>query len=590
MDKAVIGLIASLGIIGAVVTKTSNKVKDGESFMADMHGRRPPYQQGIPTPTGRGVRKIPRNKLNFSAFGQDLPAIITKSNIKNWQNLANLNWTEITEVAKKGSYDHYPEQTYKRLNNLYAGGKLGSRNPFEYSNLAGKIEQLSAQYSREQEYSTLTPSFKKAMTAFKKLNANLEKGIKDYKQQQYLRDADMPKVAKYVAFKKFMENAADGAEQLAKSKGGEFDRKAFNDFMKSCNVESLQGYTYQDRQTRNAVLQTIRNLSYYIRQGQSSHYLMQNYKILVQHLMGYFHTKKPNVDILEPDVAFQDHVRVAVILNALTPYDLARLYQYGMFFNDNPIIQFVGSNSRPYGKQEEMYFSKFASRKGMTLWRVLPKELRIDKKRYVGILRNRSRGLMSQVSRIENEADTLTKIKEDARIKNQENAIKAVIEQVQTALDGGLVAGRFGRSFNTMPNDKSELSQEQKVDLALSIIENPDRNMTALLIYPSKIIDYSYGEIDENGMPVMETDTLNLMQNTNLLRQVMAEEVLKGLTLNPAMKGDMEKALNARLQKTIESNDRSIAHLAKQMSQYLDSKDQAQKNYQKGMNLLDFAF
>ena len=70
----------------------------------------------------------------------------------------------------------------------------------------------------------------------------------------------------------------------------------------------------------------------------------------------------------------------------------------------------------------------------------------------------------------------------------------------------------------------------------------------------------------------------------------MAEEVLKGLTLNPAMKGEMQKALNARLQQAIETNDRSIAHLAKQMSQYIDSKDQAQKNYQKGMNLLDFAF
>ena len=226
----------------------------------------------------------------------------------------------------------------------------------------------------------------------------------------------------------------------------------------------------------------------------------------------------------------------------------------------------------------------------MELYRVLPKELRIDRKRYVDILRNRSRGLMSQVSRIENEADTLTKIKEDARIKNVENATKTIIEQVQTALDGGLVAGRFGRSFNTMPNDKSELSQEQKVDLALSIIENPDRNMTALLIYPSKIIDYSYGVIDENGMPVMETDTMNLMQNTNLLRQVMAEEVLKGLTLNPAMKGEMQKVLNARLQQAIELNDRQIAQLAKQMTRYIDGKDQAQKDFQKGMNLVDFAF
>ena len=89
MDKAVIGLIASLGLIGAVVTKTSNKVKNAESFMADMRGRRPPSQQGMPAPSGRGVRKIPRNKLNFSAFEKDLPAIIVSP--KEMEKSAILN-------------------------------------------------------------------------------------------------------------------------------------------------------------------------------------------------------------------------------------------------------------------------------------------------------------------------------------------------------------------------------------------------------------------------------------------------------------------------------------------------------------------
>ncbi len=70
----------------------------------------------------------------------------------------------------------------------------------------------------------------------------------------------------------------------------------------------------------------------------------------------------------------------------------------------------------------------------------------------------------------------------------------------------------------------------------------------------------------------------------------MAEEVLKGLTLNPAMKGEMQKVLNARLQQAIELNDRQIAQLAKQMTRYIDGKDQAQKDFQKGMNLVDFAF
>jgi hypothetical protein len=34
MEKAVVGLIASLGIIGAIATKTSNKVKDAETFIS----------------------------------------------------------------------------------------------------------------------------------------------------------------------------------------------------------------------------------------------------------------------------------------------------------------------------------------------------------------------------------------------------------------------------------------------------------------------------------------------------------------------------------------------------------------------------
>ena len=593
MDKAVIGLIASLGIIGAVVTKNSNKVKDAESFMADMRARRQPYQQGMPPPhSGIGVRKIPRNKLNFSAFEKDLPAIITKSNINNWDNLASLNWLEINQISKGGSDDHYPEQTYRNLNALAKGGPYPPNSVTAYSNLATTIESLSAQYSRRQENEVLRPSFRKAMTAFKKLNANLEKSLPQWKDQRFLRSGDMFQVAKYVAFKNFMENVANGAEKIAKLRGGDFDRKQFDDFMKACREGQATGHYYT---LRNQVLRGLDNLSHYLNNSRASQYEIDygrdanSYRQLVLHFVSGLNYSKEH-GTMDADVAFQDPTRVAYVLNALTPHQMARLYQYGMFFNDNPTIQFLGAKTRPYNKQEEMYFSKFARRQKMELYRVLPKELRIDKNRYVGILRNRSRGLMSQVSKIENEADTLTKIKEDARIKNVETATKTIIEQVQTALDGGLVAGRFGRSFNTMPQDKSELSQEQKVDLALSIIENPDRNMTALLIYPSKIIDYSYGEIDENGVPVMETDTINLMQNTNLLRQVMAEEVLKGLTLNPAMKGEMQKALNARLQQAIETNDRSIAHLAKQMSQYIDSKDQAQKNYQKGMNLLDFAF
>ena len=227
----------------------------------------------------------------------------------------------------------------------------------------------------------------------------------------------------------------------------------------------------------------------------------------------------------------------------------------------------------------------------MTLWRVLPKELRIDKKRYVGILRNRSRGLMSQVSKIENEANTLTRIKEDAAKRNKENATKAVIQQVQTALDGGLVAGRIGRSFNRMHHDKAELTQEQKAQLALSLIENPDRNMVALSIYPSTNIMQYWGELDEKGMPFLNhTKKVNLMQHTNLLSQVKAEEVLKGLTLDPAMKKELNTLLRTRYEQAVASNDRSIANLAQQMSQFIENKDRAHKIYRKGIELVDFSF
>ena len=206
-------------------------------------------------------------------------------------------------------------------------------------------------------------------------------------------------------------------------------------------------------------------------------------------------------------------------------------------------------------------------------------------------MRKRSRGLMSQVSKIANEANTLTRIKEDANRMNQENATKAVIQEVQRALNGRKVAGRMGRSFNTMPNDKSELTQEQQADLALSLIENPTFNMTALLIYPSTQIVQYWGEIDEKGMPVLaNTKGVNLMQQTRLLTQVKAEEVLKGLSLDPAMKDELNTLLRTRYDQAVVSNDRSIANLAMQMSKFIENKDKAKKNYQRGLNLVDDTF
>ncbi len=80
------------------------------------------------------------------------------------------------------------------------------------------------------------------------------------------------------------------------------------------------------------------------------------------------------------------------------------------------------------------------------------------------------------------------------------------------------------------------------------------------------------------------------MQHTNLLSQVKAEEVLKGLTLDPAMKKELHTLLRTRYEQAVASNDRSIANLAQQMSQFIENKDTAHKNYRKGIELVDFAF
>ena len=102
-SKAIIGLIASLGVMGAVITQSSNKAKDAESFMADMTGHRP---SGSKWNAGKGVRKIPPKKLNFTAFDKDLPPFISKKMKQDWDKLASLtpaDWQNIGEVMGRNT-------------------------------------------------------------------------------------------------------------------------------------------------------------------------------------------------------------------------------------------------------------------------------------------------------------------------------------------------------------------------------------------------------------------------------------------------------------------------------------------------------
>ena len=115
--------------------------------------------------------------------------------------------------------------------------------------------------------------------------------------------------------------------------------------------------------------------------------------------------------------------------------------------------------------------------------------------------------------------------------------------------------------------------------------------MTALSIYPSTDIMQYWGELDEKGMPFLNhAKKVNLMQQSHLLSQVKAEEVLKGVSLVSSMKDELKTLLRTRYDQAVVSNDRSIANLAQQMSRFIENKNTAQKNYRKGIELVDFAF
>lgn len=609
-SKAIIGLIASLGVMGAVITQSSNKAKDAESFMADMTGYREVLPSGSRVITGKGVRKIPPKKLNFTAFDKDLPPFISKKMKQDWDKLASLtpaDWQNIGEVSKRGQsiYGEYQRlhevSDYENINqnqkNIHAKDKFGRPNTsgytMDYYNVAQTITRSSLLYTHKIEQDALRRSSKKALTAFKKLMANLRKAFPTQFTEgggYYLSRQDMPKVAKYASFQNFMETVADGAEQLTKiRKSKPFDRQKFNDFMKECKVSGSVAPQQSHLFNRNitAVLQTITNMAHL--DGDISTQANQ-YRYLLDRFTAYPFTEHTNesLPLSNPDVAFQDPARVAYVINHLTPAQLTRMYQYGMFFNDNPIIQFVGTTYRP--DKEEVYFSKFASRKNMNLNRVLPKELRLRKMDYVAKLASHARNIIKTVSKTQSEANVLSKIKEDADRMNRETTKKTVIEQVQKALDGGLVSGRFGPQFWTRHSEKSELIEFQKTDLTLHLIENPQSNMASLNIYPSAIIKFYYGGIDENGNPLMEHADTDLMNQRILLQGITGEEVLKGLTLDPSMRALLEASLRHRYDNSIVQNDRQIAQLASQMNQYLERKKSAQEKYDRGLNLIDFAF
>ena len=600
MEKAVVGLIASLGIIGAIATKTSNKVKDAETFMANMQAQKPQVAWNDKVGQGIGVRKIPRNKINFTAFDKDLPAFIPKNMRADWDKLESANWQEINELGFS-DYTNRGQNLSTQYNqlSLFGGGIEYPMNSsyLEYSNLASKISTLSQTYSQTIEYDAVKKEGKKALTAFKKLNANLEKGIKGYKRgSSSISTANMPKVAKYAAFKTFMDCVFNGAQALTKVRGMDApNRKKFDEFMAQMKNPPASGVSFEFRQPQRYVLTTLRNLDYYdsSTKGLNVSRGLATFRNLVNLFATHPFTptgfNPQDSPLYNLDLAMQDLQRVSYILDKLTVNEVARLYQYGMFFNDNPTIRFVGAKTRPYNKREELYFSKYAYRENMNTWQVLPKGLRLSEKRYVNVLSRRCVGFMRLLKSLESKADNLARVKEDAGRKNKENATKAVIEQVQKALDGKAVEGRYGQNCGRL-YEKTQLTAEQKADLALALIEYPTYTMPALSILPSIEIETYFGQVDEKGMPVLESRKGNLMQNTGLLNTVEADEVLKGLTLDPAMKGQIQNRLSARYQQAVASNDRSIANLAQQMTRYIQNKDKASKQYNKALNLVDFAF
>jgi len=529
---------------------------------------------------------------------------------KDWDKLASLtpaDWQNIGEVmGRNTSHRENLNGEYIRLHRVsnyenirqsdyqYGQNVFGRPNYYtlDYNNLAQTITRSSMRYSEEIEHDALRRSSKKALTAFKNLSANLRKAFPTQFTTgggYYLSRTDMPKVAKYASFQNFMKTVADGAEQLTKiRKSKPFNKQKFSDFMKECRVSGSVAPPQSHLFNRNitAVLQTISNMAHY--SGDSANQTKQ-YQYLLNRFTSYPFTEERGdpLPLSNPDVAFQDPERVKYVIRSLEPAQLTRLYQYGMFFNDNPSIQFVGTIYRP--DKEELYFSKFASRKNMNLNRVLPKELRISGMGYVARLASYARNLLKNVGKAESEADALRKIKEDADRMNRETAKKTVIEQVQTALNGGLVSGRFW-NFNTRHSEKSELTNEQKTELVLRLIESPEKNMQAVSIYPSVIIKFYYGGIDENGNPLMEHTDTDLMNQRNLLQEITGEEVLNGLTLDPSMKASLETMLRHRYDNAIVQNDRQIAQIASQMTHYLERKKSAQEQYKNTMSLIDFAF
>ena len=607
MEKAVVGLIASLGIIGAIVTKTPNKAKDAESFMADMRATPPNTKQPawMQASQGKGVRKIPRNKLNFTAFERDLPDTpLGGTNRQDFAKLANANWEEINQFGKNihmaGGIRNL-QQMYQSLKGLYQGGSYP--NPptqLTYISLANQITFSSQNYTRVLEADAVRKDAKKAITAYKKLYSQTAKKGLNYRN---LTHEQMKKLSKYAAFKNFMESVFNGAQALTKvrnssdvSKQNRMDRVKFDEFLTQMRTAHPQNMAYEFRTAQRYVLQAFSNLNYNIHQGshlatdenaiqglQNLFYLFANYPFTVKNF------NPQDSPLYNLELAMEDDKRVKYIIDDLEPSLLARLYQYSYFFKDNPSIRFVGDKTRPWNKREEMYFTKYASRNDMTTWQVIPDGLAISQSQYKNIMTRRCLKLLKAVKGIEGRANNLARIKKDADRMNRETAKKTVIEQVQTALNGGLVSGRFW-NFNTRHSEKSELTNEQKTDLALRLIESPQSNMASLYIYPSAIIKFSYGGIDENGNPIMEHTDTDLMNQRNLLQEITGEEVLNGLKLDPSLKALLETSLRHRYDNAIVQNDRQIAQLASQMNQYLERKKSAQEQYTKTMSLIDFAF
>ena len=580
-SKSLLGLVAGLGIMGVVATQTVKNPLEAETFMAS-----------------QAIRK---NKINYSGFKEIPLGNIFKSTFKtkkerdDWANIKTFqDWQYMDNYYEIKSRYHQLEPilakqqvaTYTQQQAL--DGTLFSYNQMmqSYGEVLGLTAKSNAKKVCSTQLKTATKHLKKLLSlvrkSLKKMKTNSIYGSRlpqDYAVNLY--DAHPNIFAEAVeSFNVYGSAFANELCALTPSfrynpmvlerlpQGSSQFNQTLSSLMYFCtnlldNENYMKQHTSTSGQTKTAMYnQDLQNrLSDYI-----CNTTIRNFGSM---LMRPFEMARNSNHYVNGDYTFPLKISEAIQKKALAKLnmeDVAILYQYSKFFEDNPSIKCVGTKPYPYSSRKEQYFTAIIYRKNTTFTLALPPNLRVSLNLLREVYQKNAKMVLKQITKNRDSATKWKDLNVVAIEKTMESYVKNAVPIMNNMLRGKAVKGRFNYIGDSFKKDANVIPEENRIHIAALIANMAYRagaNMHSIQCYP--IVNFTNYTANQDGTISESKSSDNDNNRLNQSNGTLALMIAQGLTIPSSLVHHVKDQFINNDKDRIESSKAQIERLSNQI-------------------------